>query len=351
MTLTREMVMMETKPRHKDATKIILALEKAARSAMNSAEKINTDVSGNWTHRRQAFADSAAKKKDRLIKYGRILNTLAIMWDNNDVPKPLINIRSLADVEWLYHHSYPRPIEPGDGDWYIKDYPMLLKKAEKLGMTSAYDFDLACATMNSMGSIKLSDAQKKELEIREAMKEVRSYKIEGFFPTPDEVIDKMIHLAGLEDGHTLLEPSAGIGNIPDRVRAKGINCKIGCVEIRPALAKILELKGYETACCDILTDPVIHSNELLYDRILMNPPFEYGQDIEHVRHCFDVFLKDGGVLVSVMSAGVQSNSYAKYVDFRNWVGERGGIFMDLGQAFKEAFNSTAVSTILVILQK
>lgn len=337
--------------RYKDAYKIIQALNKAAQSAMEKAEKINTQVSGNWTRRRQSFADAALHKQERIIKYANVLKTLAVMWENNDVPDLLINIRSFSDVEWLFQHNYPNPPDAETGDWYKAEYPALLKKAQKLGLKSREDSDRAHILLNSMGSIKLSPDQEKKKQLDEAIKQVRTYKIEGFFPTPDDVIDKMIQYARLTDEHTLLEPSAGIGNIPDRVRTKGINCKIGCVEIRPALAKILELKGYETACCDILTDPVIHSNELLYDRILMNPPFEHGQDVEHVRHCFDTFLATDGILVSVMSAGVLSNKHNKYIDFRNWVEDIGGFFENLGSAFKGSFNSTGTSVILLVLQK
>ena len=39
-----------------------------------------------------------------------------------------------------------------------------------------------------------------------------------------------------------------------------------------------------------------------YDKIIMNPPFENGQDIDHIRHAYSL-LNDGGRVVCIMSEG------------------------------------------------
>ncbi len=36
-----------------------------------------------------------------------------------------------------------------------------------------------------------------------------------------------------------------------------------------------------------------------YDRVLMNPPFEHGQDMDHVRHAYEL-LASGGRIVSIV---------------------------------------------------
>lgn len=337
--------------KYKDSRKIILGLEKAARSCIDKANKINDTVNGPWTRKRQAQADSNAKKKERFIRWGQILNTLAIMWDAQDVPELLTQIRGASDLEFALWNSYPAPPDednPIDG-WYRKEYHTRLKKALKLGMKSKEDSDRMKTMLESLGSVTFTEEQLKEKQLNARLAEIRSYKIQGFFPTPDELIDKMIQYARLEDHHYLLEPSAGIGNILDRVRFHGIQCKIDAVEIRPALEEVLRLKGYNSSCEDILATTEIKGRK--WDRILMNPPFEHGQDIDHVRHCFDTYLETDGILVSIMSASVKSNTYAKYIDFRNWVEEMGGFFEDNGQAFKEAFNSTGVSSIILVISK
>lgn len=52
-----------------------------------------------------------------------------------------------------------------------------------------------------------------------------------------------------------------------------------------------------------------------FDRVVMNPPFSRGQDVEHVRHALSL-LAPGGLLVSVMSNGVTFRQDRRYADFR-----------------------------------
>jgi hypothetical protein len=53
----------------------------------------------------------------------------------------------------------------------------------------------------------------------------------------------------------------------------------------------------------------------------MNPPFEKGQDIEHVRHAYDQ-LKPGGRVVAIMSEGPFFRSDKKATEFRDWLESR-----------------------------
>lgn len=332
------------KEKQTDNSKIISSLRKSAQSCSNQAENINTEVSGNWTYRRQSFADSAQKKKDRLLEKAVALNRLADMWEANECPEILKGIRTASDFDaW-----YPRDLEPNDG-WYKDEYPNLLKKALKVGLKSQLDNEPFKEAIKQLQIIELSPEQKRQRMLNEALKKVHAMNIPGFFPTPDDVIDQMIEYACIEDHHSILEPSAGIGSIVDRIKFNGFNCDISCIEQQYSLCEILKLKEYKASCIDILS--ITNATGNLVDRILMNPPFEKGQDIDHVMHCWSNFLKDGGRLVSIMSAGVKSNTNTKYVQFRDWVNLHGGEFIDLGQAFKKAFNSTGTSVIMLILNK
>ena len=62
------------------------------------------------------------------------------------------------------------------------------------------------------------------------------------------------------------------------------------------LREILEMKDHNLVAwnCLDLTEPV-------YDTIVMNPPFEKFQDIDHVRHAFDL-LKPGGRVVAISAS-------------------------------------------------
>ena len=55
--------------------------------------------------------------------------------------------------------------------------------------------------------------------------------------------------------------------------------------------------------------------ENLYDRVVMNPPFDRERDIDHVIHALK-FLAPEGVLVAIMSAGTEFRETRKSVAFR-----------------------------------
>lgn len=71
-----------------------------------------------------------------------------------------------------------------------------------------------------------------------------------FYPTPDEVIEKMMMNVDII-GKTILKPSAGKGNIVDWLKAHGAARVIAC-ENDPTLKKMLDGKS-EFLADDFLT--------------------------------------------------------------------------------------------------
>lgn len=172
---------------------------------------------------------------------------------------------------------------------------------------------------------------------------VRFQDIPGFFPTPPALVARMIAEAGVREGMKVLEPSAGKGDIAEAVRDAG--AQVVSFERSHTLCGILKAKGLSVECCDFLEMIAIAG----FDRVLMNPPFEKAQDIDHVRHAFR-FLKPGGRLVAVMSAGTMFRSDRKTLEFRDWLTEAGAVVNELPEdAFGEAFRSTKTRTILVVI--
>lgn len=162
----------------------------------------------------------------------------------------------------------------------------------------------------------------------------------GQFDSPDDVVDEVIRLAGIEAGMTVLEPSAGIGNIAKAAeRAGGIVTAIEIDAKRCAtLAGIPKLTAHNH---DFLqSEPSKH-----FDRVVMNPPFARQADIHHVTHAIG-FLRPGGRLVSVMSASVMFRENALTKDFRDYVEFRGGTIERLPDAAFKA-SGTMVNTCLV----
>ena len=90
--------------------------------------------------------------------------------------------------------------------------------------------------------------------------------------------------------------------------------------------------------------------EVSYDVIFMNPPFEKHQDIEHVLHAYSL-LKKGGRLVAIMAGNKKNSSQSKVNEFIDFVDDHGYMVENEEGAFKSAFRSTNVNTVTVYLEK
>lgn len=162
------------------------------------------------------------------------------------------------------------------------------------------------------------------------------------FETPPNIVDQLIELAELDQaGLTCLEPSAGQGNIAEALLSKGHI--VFCVELDPDNVKVLTAKGFPTYGRDFLKHPGGPKSK--YDRIAMNPPFTRQQDIDHVWEAL-TYLKDNGILVSVMSSGVTFRKDKKTNAFWDMLNEYDYEVIKLP---KGAFNisGTMVSTIIL----
>lgn len=141
-------------------------------------------------------------------------------------------------------------------------------------------------------------------------------RIPSFFPTPAALCTRMVDLAGVAAGHRVLEPSAGSGNIATATRDAG--AVPVCVEINMTLHDLLKAKGFETMRGDFMDLDIAER----FDAAVMNPPFENGQDMAHVRRAFQC-LKPGGRLVAITSPGPYYKSDRQSLDFRAWLDEVG----------------------------
>lgn len=135
-----------------------------------------------------------------------------------------------------------------------------------------------------------------------------------FFPTPPQIVRKMIELAELNENNIVLEPSAGQGNIMDALVLKSTAY---AVELNPAHVRILKDKGYNEWEGDFLQFTGKEFG-VKFDRVVMNPPFSKQQDIDHIYHAFDILVK-GGILVSVVSEAPFFRENKKSLEFQEWI--------------------------------
>jgi hypothetical protein len=217
----------------------------------------------------------------------------------------------------------------------------------------------------------IPDGQQAEEDIFSQRKTTPAKRF-GFFPTPDGAAETLIERVPLHIGRggaalRILEPSAGTGNLARRLAQTfkssswpeeglySFRHKVDCVEIQPHLAAQLEAEGIynRVLCADFLS--VKPSTFEPYDLVVMNPPFDMERDIDHVTHAFE-FLKPGGQLFAIMSAGTEFRETRKATAFRallekhrpdKW-GHR--LFWDLPNgSFSEV--GTNVNTTIVALRK
>ncbi len=185
----------------------------------------------------------------------------------------------------------------------------------------------------------------KQRSIKDKERQLANAKIEGFFPTPKVIVEQMLDEADINPGETVLEPSAGKGNIADEIKAKYPDNTLDVVEWNASLNELLSEKGHNVVGEDFL------KTSGKYDKIIMNPPFEKGQDIDHIKHAYSL-LNDGGRVVCIMSEGPFYRSDKKATEFREWLDEVGGVSEKLPDgSFKTAERSTGVNTRLVVIDK
>lgn len=161
---------------------------------------------------------------------------------------------------------------------------------------------------------------------------------DGFFQTPATVSRRMTELAKLKDGSKLriLEPEAGMAALAAWIRlycgSHDIDLALDVCEKDEKRSRWLVEHGYKLVKHDFLTyDP-----GEVYDFVIMNPPFEEGQDCLHVIHAFNM-LKPGGALVSVMGANVDYRENGAYKTFKKWLDGKKPKWEDLPQdSFKES---------------
>ena len=165
----------------------------------------------------------------------------------------------------------------------------------------------------------------------------------NYFPSPPNVVARLMELAQIAPGMAVLEPSAGRGAIAYACADAG--AKVDCYDLMAdnfyALAGDIRLGTVRNM------DFLSQAPEASYHRVVMNPPFAKQQDIKHVLHALK-FLKPEGLLVSVMASSVTFRDNKLTQDFRDLIRERGGDIEALPEAAFKA-SGTMVRTVIVTI--
>jgi hypothetical protein len=164
-----------------------------------------------------------------------------------------------------------------------------------------------------------------------------------FYPTPEGVIFQMLEGVEIEN-KTILEPSAGKGNIIDYLTLYGAKEVLFC-ELNEDLAHISGQKA-RFLQSDFLT---VDSSQISHiDLIVMNPPFS--ADEKHILHAFSI-APAGCKIISLCNAQTIKNTYSQArKELKNSI-DLYGSFTNLGNCFENSERETGVEIGFVILQK
>jgi protein-L-isoaspartate O-methyltransferase len=127
----------------------------------------------------------------------------------------------------------------------------------------------------------------------------------NFYPTPEHLIEKMLAGCSKEKVKTVLEPSAGSGNISEYVKEwvrYGHDLDIDCIEIDKSLQAMLKGKDFRVVHDDFLT----YQTQKKYDLIIMNPPFDNGD--KHLLKALQM-QENGGSIICLLNAETIKNPY------------------------------------------
>lgn len=164
-----------------------------------------------------------------------------------------------------------------------------------------------------------------------------------FFPTPSGTIETM--LQGYDVcNKTILEPSAGKGDIVDFLTINGAKSVLAC-EIDPTLRKILEGKCnvIESDFLNLTSDKISH-----VDFIVMNPPFS--ADERHILHAYDI-APDGCTIIALCNYQTYNNAYTSERKRLKQLIESYGTIANLKDAFSTSERKTDVFIGLIRVTK
>ena len=164
-----------------------------------------------------------------------------------------------------------------------------------------------------------------------------------FYPTPQNVIEDILSGVNIIN-QTILEPSAGSGNIVSYLKNAGAKEVIAC-EIDPKLRRIVERE------CRVIKDDFLQvsSDEISHiNTIVMNPPFSKQE--EHILHAWDV-APAGCQIVSICNDSMLSNRYSQDRKRIKELVDTHGRDEYLGDVFASAERKTGVKCSVIYLFK
>jgi hypothetical protein len=310
-------------------------------------EKLNPPISNQRiTSRRARIADSMKNEGERLQQIQSWLYAMGDACEKEALPDILNNIANKTQLQEL-QRFYSNSWKDDDIQCFLDDKSGYntdsIKRLQKANINNVEQLKQAVEALQKL--YQPEPVNPVELQIKDIERSLIGTNIPYYFPTPKQICQELINHAYLEQGMKILEPSAGKGDIAQAIK-EAFDADLDVCEINYNLGKILTLKGFNLIAqdCFDLTEPV-------YDRIIANPPFGSGQELDHVYHYYNL-LVEGGLMVVILPESIEFNSRNVYKTFREWLQDKCRLNEPLPDgAFLKSDHPTGVKTRILVIEK
>lgn len=222
---------------------------------------------------------------------------------------------------------------------YFESYIEERKRLERMGIESIEELRAYLREYWKYRDVEI-DIDPVKKKIKELEREYKlSQKGDIHFTTNKQLLDQLLELVDIQENDVVLEPSAGIGSIADRLKEYTNNIEV--CEYMFSYTELLKLKGYKLIENDFLQLDKYN----YYDKIVANVPFSVEQ--EHIKHIFNV-LKPGGKAVIITSSHYTFASDKKSQEFRNWLDT---LTYEITDVPEKSFDFTNVNCKILIIDK
>lgn len=168
-----------------------------------------------------------------------------------------------------------------------------------------------------------------------------------FYPTPSSLANKMVARLMRElrdiERPVILEPSAGKGDLLDKLGGDDSKYRMYAIESDPDLIATLTGKGYTVIAHDFLA---YHAG-YRFDGIIMNPPFAHGA--KHLLHAWEILQE--GVIICLLNSETLLNPYTEERKLLLKIIQDNGEAVGVGQPFSEAQRITYCNVHMVTIRK
>lgn len=221
-------------------------------------------------------------------------------------------------------------------DWYTAQIEQYEKQIEELG-----------------GKV----LEKRNFELERKIKGQLLRKIPWYFPTPMEVVRKMVEFADIQNWDIVIEPSCWTWNIIDWILETWKDIWLYWIELNYSNFEILQEKYKDTKISlqnrnwlDVDFSSYLSEKP---NKILLNPPFEQKQDMQHILYSWNN-LADWWTLVAICTGSATSRS--DYQPLRDLILEYWEYFDNWEQflrldSWTFKMSGTMVGSILIVLKK